>query len=66
MACVRCSSDHRKTFKAEMNIHFTGREGWVKPSLWVFPEVTVCLDCGFAEFLVPTAELGKLAEDSAA
>jgi hypothetical protein len=49
-----------------MNIHFPGREGWVTPSLWVFPEVTVCLDCGFAEFLIPTAELGKLAEDSAA
>jgi hypothetical protein len=49
-----------------MNIHFPGREGLDKSSVWLFPEITVCLDCGFTEFYVPKAELRKLKEDDAA
>jgi len=47
---------------AEMNIHFSGYEGLTKPAVLVFPEIWVCLDCGFAEFLVPQPELSSLAE----
>jgi hypothetical protein len=28
--------------------------------------LVICLDCGFAEFSTPKAELGKLANDAAA
>jgi hypothetical protein len=62
MACKQCSSDYQSTLSTEMNIHFPGREGLDKPTVWVFPKVLVCLDCGFAEFVVPTNELHVLVE----
>lgn len=64
MACARCSSDRHKKLGVEMNIHFPGREGVDKPTVMLFTDVTVCLDCGFAEFFVPKAELSRLAEDT--
>jgi hypothetical protein len=62
MACKHCSSDHQSTFSTEMNIHFPGIEGLDKPTVWVFPKVVVCLDCAFAEFVVPKNELHALVE----
>jgi hypothetical protein len=29
-------------------------------TVWVFPEICVCMDCGFAEFKVPDAEVKTL------
>lgn len=66
MACKRCSSERQSKFNSEVNIHFPGREGWDKPTVWLFPEVMVCLDCGLAEFSIPEAELQALAEEGAA
>ena len=66
MTCKRCASKAQKKFSTEMNFHFPGREGLEKPTVWVFAEVVVCVDCGFAEFSVPEAELRRLAEDAAA
>ncbi len=43
-----------------MAIHFPGLKDIDKPVVWVFPEVVVCLDCGFAEFAIPAAELSQL------
>ena len=61
MACKSCGSVNQKKFSAEMGIHFPD-----KPTVWVFPEVIVCLDCGTAEFAVPEAELRQLAKGDAA
>jgi hypothetical protein len=66
MLCRSCASPNEKKFKAEMNIHFPGSEGLVKPTVWVFPKVVVCLECGFAEFVIPETELCRLAEDTTA
>jgi hypothetical protein len=63
MACKQCSSDHQSTFSTEVNIHFPGREGLDKPTVWVFPKVLVCLDCGLAEFVFPKNELHALVEE---
>jgi len=49
-----------------MNFHFPGWEGLDKPSVLVFPDVTVCLNCGFAKFDISEADLGRLAEDAVA
>ena len=65
MGCKRCSSESGRTFRVEMNFHFPGLEGLDKPGVLVFPEVLVCLDCGFAEFAVSKGELVRLAEDAA-
>jgi hypothetical protein len=45
-----------------MAIHFPGPKNIDKPVVWVFPELTVCLDCGASEFTVPKAELRQLAK----
>lgn len=62
MACKRCSSECQNRFSAEINIHFPGIEGLTIPTIWVFPEIVVCLDCGFAEFSIPDTELRRLAQ----
>jgi len=66
MSCKACGSPNQSTFSAEMNIHLPGQEGLAKPTVWIFPELMVCLDCGFAQCLIPETELLKLARGTAA
>ena len=47
-------------FTAEINIHFPGRSGLDKPTIWVFPRLSVCLGCGCAQFEIPDGELKQL------
>lgn len=60
--CPWCRSANRGEFTAEMNIHFPGMDGLSIPSVWVFPKLLLCLDCGAAQFTIPEAERKKLAE----
>ena len=62
MACKRCASDNHKAFNGEIAIHFPGRKGLDKPIVWVFPQLGVCLECGFTEFIVPERELSVLVQ----
>jgi hypothetical protein len=64
MNCKRCGVDNQSKFPTEMNVHFAGWEGLDKPSVWVFPEVLVCLNCGLAEFDVPVRQLAALVDGS--
>jgi len=66
MSCKRCGEDTRSKFPTEMNVHFPGWGGLEKQSVWVFPEVLVCLNCGLAEFDVPVRELATLVDGSSA
>ena len=59
-ACRSCHSNNQGAFNGEVAIHFPGLEGLNKPIVWVFPKLTVCLDCGFTEFSVPERELRVL------
>ena len=61
MACRQCDSDNQQKVGVEVNVHFPGWNGLSRPTLMIFPQVVICLDCGFAEFSVPRAELGRLA-----
>ena len=61
MCCSRSSGNQAK-FKAEMNVHFPGLKNASRPSVWLFPEVLICLNCGAATFSVPSVELAVLAE----
>jgi len=61
MICKKCGSDNQQQFSAEMNVHFPGREGLSKPTVMLFPQVVICLNCGFGEFAVSNAELQRLA-----
>lgn len=58
--CRSCSSGQQRRFGGEVALHFPGLAGLNKPIVWVFPQVLVCFDCGFAEFMVPDAERDTL------
>ena len=60
--CNPCCHANQKMFGAEVAIHFPGLDGLSKPIVWVFPECSVCLTCGFAEFFVPQRELRVLVD----
>ena|ERR1700722_9132760 len=64
-ACPSCGSVNQSRFPTEMAIHFPGLKNVNKPTVWVFPEVLVCLDCGVSEFTVPETELGVLVSGEA-
>ncbi len=66
MSCKSCQSDNQYKFNGEVAIHFPGLQGLDKPIVWVFPQILVCLKCGFTEFVVPETELRRLVESEAA
>jgi hypothetical protein len=66
MPCKSCGSITQNKFIAEMGIRSPGLKNIDSPVAWVFPELAICLDCGFAEFIVPEAELRRLARGDAA
>jgi hypothetical protein len=55
-----CESENQNTFPAEMIIHFPGIAGLDKPIVWVYPSISVCLNCGKAEFVVPEEQVELL------
>ena len=64
MSCSACHSGRRK-FNAEVCIHAPGIENLDKPPVMVFPELCVCVDCGFAEFVIGDRELQLLRNQGA-
>ena len=60
MPCPSCQSSNKMEFLAEINIHFPGTENLSKPTVWVFPKILVCLDCGASTFTTPKVELARL------
>jgi hypothetical protein len=62
MSCRICQSDNQRELGGETGIRSKGLENVGKPAVFVFPDLLVCLDCGFTEFLVPETELRQLME----
>jgi len=60
MSCPSCLSSNQAEFPAEINIHFPGPENFTKPTVWVFPKIVVCLNCGASRFTTPENELAQL------
>ena len=63
MACKSCLSDNQGEYPTEINIHFPGLEDLARTSVMVFPSLLICLECGFAEFRLPDAELAQLRDE---
>ena len=59
-SCIQCQSENQHSFTGELALHFPGLDGLQKPVVWVFPKVSVCLNCGYAEFPIPENELEVL------
>jgi hypothetical protein len=66
MHCTLCQSVNLAEFAAEMMIHFRGLSNIDHPGLPAFPKVSVCLNCGSAQFTVLETELALLASRTAA
>lgn len=62
--CPSCASKKIGEFGSEIGIRFRGVAELEKPVVFVFPEVTVCLACGRAQFTVPEEELRVLATNT--
>jgi hypothetical protein len=60
MKCTLCASDNQAEFSAEIHIHFRFRKNLDKPGIFLFPKLSVCLNCGFSPFTIPETELWEL------
>jgi hypothetical protein len=60
MSCKSCGSLNRSKFHCGDGHPFPGLKNIDEPVVWVISELTVCLDCGTAEFTVPKAEVLSL------
>jgi len=61
MSCILCGSKKLRSFRGEIAVHLPGLENIDEPAVFIFPELVLCLACGFARFAVPEAELRHLA-----
>lgn len=61
-SCPSCQSANLREFTTEINIHFPGIKGIDIPTVWVFPALLVCMDCGAAHFTIPETERKEVAE----
>lgn len=66
MACKGCGSANLRNLKGELSASFPDLKRASLAPIYICQEVTVCLDCGFAELVVPTPELERLKKGSAA
>ena len=53
MICPSCQSHNQAEFTAEMIVRSPGPENLDKPGVWLFPKLSVCLDCGVSRFTIP-------------
>jgi hypothetical protein len=63
MSCRSCESNSQQEFGSEIIIHHSGLKNLDKPTVWTFPKLLICLDCGFAECVVPADRLHILRQD---
>jgi hypothetical protein len=64
VSCRSCGSNKQHVFKADIPIVFPRIEDLGKPIVWVFPNLLVCLACGYTEFVVPGMELRVLRDNA--
>ena len=58
--CRSCASANLTELGTEMNIHFPGPKSLDQRSIFAFPKLVVCLDCGLTESILSEAELRQL------
>jgi hypothetical protein len=66
VACKMCASVNLQKLMGELSASFPDVKRAKLPPLYVCSEVVVCLDCGFTELIIPTHELERLKEGTAA
>jgi hypothetical protein len=61
MLCKSCSSGNLRNFPTEIAVHL---KDIGRPHVFVFPEILVCLNCGFIESVIEKDKLEALAKDA--
>jgi hypothetical protein len=64
MSCPICGLGNQVEFSAEMIVHLGGLKHLDKSGVLLFPNLLVCVSCGFSRFTVSKAELELLVSDS--
>jgi hypothetical protein len=64
--CKSSGSECLGEFTGEIAIHFRALKNIHEPTVFLFPELAFCLECGVAEFVVPEGVLRLLAKGLAA
>ena len=62
MRCASCHSLNVRVYPAELNIHHPGMEGLDLPTVWAFPRLSICLDCGVTQFTLSDDQVRELIE----
>lgn len=62
MTCGSCGSVSLRKFESETAIHFSRLKDIEKHPVAVFAELSICLNCGKAEFVIPEKQLTLLAK----
>lgn len=57
--CPSCSSENQRKFGGELALHVPGLKGVNKNIVLAFPQILLCLDCGFAMFPLEVDALKK-------
>ena len=66
VACKRCGSICQQEFGGELSASFLDIKDVSLWPVYVCQHVLICLECGFAELMIPGSELERLREGSAA
>jgi len=66
MACKACASVNVQKLAGELSASFPDLEAAKVPPIYVCQDLTVCLDCGFAELVIPADTLEQLNKRNAA
>jgi hypothetical protein len=66
MSCKVCGSVSLQRLTGELSASFPDLKRASLAPIYVCQEVMVCLDCGFAELVIPPPELERLKEGTAA
>jgi hypothetical protein len=60
MSCKKCASENVQVLTGELSASSRYARDANLPPVYVCQEVVVCLDCGFAELVIPAAQLQQL------
>lgn len=66
MACKVCNSEDLQKLDGEFTASLPNPKGLEVPPIYICQSLVVCLDCGFAELVIPTTELQSLKRAKAA
>ena len=66
MACKACHSENLQKLDGELTASLPTLKALKVPPIYVSQNIVVCLDCGFAELVIPRTELLSLKNAKAA